>query len=185
MDAHAAIDRLISKVASVYRVKSTLHQSLSRFKTSERANARIMDVSTVLHDYALQNASTFEDRGRGLGFFDTFKSMLAPKPECRNRQNPDLLERLVREGKLTEGGQPGPSTVKRKDTTPGGARNKGGPKKESAKSGLRQLLHTLRRGNPSSSRGFRPVCTTALLREVDTRGPFFDTIFIHSTLELK
>ena len=133
LDAHAAIDRLISKVASVYRVESTLYQSLSRFKAAERNNDRIMDVTTILRDYALQNASIFEERGRGLGFFDSFKRMLAPRPagtgdslhkalaaaegkpactfcatilgkvftnhnysECRNRQNPALLERLVR-----------------------------------------------------------------------------------------
>ena len=80
LDAHAAIDRLISKVASVYRVESTLYQSLSRFKSMERTNDRIMDVTTILRDYALQNASIFEERGRGLGFFDAFKRMLAPRP---------------------------------------------------------------------------------------------------------
>ena len=146
MPKSPAIDRLISKVASIYGVESTLYQNLSRFKTAARTNDRIMDVSTILRDYALQNASIFEERGRGLGFFDAFKRMLAPRPagtgdslhkalaaaegkvactfcatilgkvftnhnysECRNRQNPALLERLVREGKLTEGGQPGPN----------------------------------------------------------------------------
>ena len=80
LDAHAAIDRLILRIASIYRVESTLYQSLSRFKTAARNNDRVMDVTTTLRDYALQNSSSFEERGRGQGFFDTFKRLLTPRP---------------------------------------------------------------------------------------------------------
>ena len=178
LDAHAAIDRLIARIASVYRVESTLYQSLSRFKTAARDQERVIQVASILRDYALQNAETFEDRGRGQGFFDTFKRLLMPRPastgaalhkalaaaedktactfcatilgkiftnhtyaECRNRVNPDLLARLVREGKLTEAGGPGPNAGKKNTTGTGGT---GGEKGISQSS----LLLPLRRGLP-------------------------------------